>query len=144
MSRKKARELLPVTSQVQEMPSVELHTFPALPTATNLLPVQTTFSRSLPEETVFHWMPSDEVRIVPEPPTVTKVLFNQATSANCRVVPEVRAVQVIPLGEVWIWPTSPTATNRLPDHAIERPPLLLKRLVRLAPSGAKCKLFRTN
>src|SRR5882762_4904236 len=113
MSRRKSRELLPVTSQVQEMPSVELHTFPALPTATNLLPVQTTFSRSLPEETVFHWVPFEETTISPPLPTATNFAPSQTTSVRSGNCPRFLSVHAAPSGEVDIKPLAPTATKRL-------------------------------
>src|SRR5713226_1026411 len=119
MSRKKSRELLPVTSQVQEIPSVELHTFPALPTATNLVPVQRTFSRSLPLETVFHWVPSGDTAISPPLPTATNFAPSQTRSVRSGNCPRFLSVHVMPSGEVDIKPLAPTATKRpsVLDHA---------------------------
>ena len=54
----------------------------------------------------------DEVRIVPEPPTTTKVLFLLMTPVRPFDVPDVLEVQVLPLsGEVRMVPDSPTVAK---------------------------------
>ena len=75
-------------------------------------------SRSVvPEVLDVHVIPSDEVRMVPESPIVTKVLFPKVTSSSISEVPEVLDVHVIPSGEVRMVPApsslSPTAMNIL-------------------------------
>ena len=51
------------------------------------------------------------MRIVPEEPTTTKVLFPYATALRLFEVPEVCAVQFAPSDEVSKVPSAPTATN---------------------------------
>jgi len=46
-----------------------------------------------------HEVPSEEVRMVPAVPTVTKVLFPYVNPNRVFVVPEVLEVQVVPLSE---------------------------------------------
>ena len=60
-------------------------------------------------------VPSEEVRIVPEKPTTTKVLFPYATALRLFEVPEVCVVQVVPSEEVRMVPDQPTATNETLD-----------------------------
>ena len=63
-----------------------------------------------PEVLEVQVIPSDEVRIVPEKPTTTKVLFPYATALRLFEVPEVCVVQVVPSEEVRMVPDQPTAT----------------------------------
>ena len=56
-------------------------------------------------------IPLDEVRIVPEAPTVTNILFPYVTSLRLAEVLEVLEVHKIPSIEVMIVPSSPTATK---------------------------------
>ena len=72
-----------------------------------------TFPRlfEVPEVLEVQVVPSDEVRIVPEKPTTTKVLFPYATALRLFEVPEVCAVQFAPSDEVSKVPSAPTATN---------------------------------
>ena len=58
-------------------------------------------------------VPSDEVRIVPDPPTVTKVLFPKVSPARLFFVLEVLLSQDVPSEEVRIVPESPTVTKVL-------------------------------
>ena len=67
----------------------------------------------VPEVLSSHVVPSEEVRIVPEVPTTTNVLFANATPQRSFDVPEVLDVQVIPSLEVRIDPESPTVINVL-------------------------------
>ena len=60
-------------------------------------------------------VPSEEVRIVPEKPTTTKVLFPYATALRLFEVPEVCVVKVVPSDEVSKVPAAPTATNETLD-----------------------------
>jgi len=60
-------------------------------------------------------VPSDEVRIVPDLPTVTNVLFPYVSPKRLFVVPEVLLSQVVPSEDVKMVPASPTATNVLPE-----------------------------
>ena len=72
-----------------------------------------TFERlsEVPEVLEVQVTPSEEVRIVPEKPTTTKVLFPYATALRLFEVPEVCAVQFAPSDEVSKVPSAPTATN---------------------------------
>ena len=72
-----------------------------------------TFPRrfEVPEVLEVHVVPSEEVRMVPDAPTTTKVLFPYVTPLRFFVVPEVLEVHVVPSDEVRIVPLSPTATN---------------------------------
>ena len=65
----------------------------------------------VPEVLEVHVVPSEEVRTVPRPPTVTKVPFPYATLYRVSVVPEVLSVQVVPSEEVRMIPETPTITN---------------------------------
>ena len=65
----------------------------------------------IPEVCAVQVVPSEEVRIVPEKPTTTKVLFPYATALRLFDVPEVCAVQVVPSDEVSKVPEAPTAIN---------------------------------
>ena len=60
-------------------------------------------------------VPSEEVRMVPDSPPATNVLFPKVTPHSSFVVPEVLEVHVVPSGEVKMVPVSlsPTATNVL-------------------------------
>jgi hypothetical protein len=69
----------------------------------------------VPEVLEVQVVPSDEVRIVPEKPTTTKVLFPYATALRLFEVPEVCVVQVVPSDEVSKVPAAPTATNETLD-----------------------------
>ena len=69
----------------------------------------------VPEVLEVQVVPSDEVRIVPEKPTTTKVLFPYATALRLFEVPEVCVVQVVPSEEVRMVPDQPTATNETLD-----------------------------
>ena len=59
-------------------------------------------------------VPSDEVKMVPFPPTATKVLPPYDTCSRTCDVPEVLEVHEVPSEEVRIVPESPTATKVLP------------------------------
>ena len=66
----------------------------------------------VPEVLEVQVVPSEEVRIVPEKPTATKVLLpSYATDLRLFDVPEVLEVQVVPSGEVRRVPEAPTAIN---------------------------------
>ena len=65
----------------------------------------------VPEVLDVHEVPSEEVRIVPESPTATKVLFAKVTPYNHFEVPEVLDVHKVPSEDVRIIPESPTETN---------------------------------
>ena len=65
----------------------------------------------VPEVLEVHVVPSEEVRMVPDLPTTTKVLLSYATALSFSVVPEVLLYHEIPSDEVTIVPVSPTATN---------------------------------
>ena len=56
---------------------------------------------------------SDEVSMVPEAPTATKVLFPYVTPLSLFDVPEVLEVQVVASDEVSMVPEAPTATKVL-------------------------------
>ena len=58
-------------------------------------------------------IPSVEVRIVPESPTVTMIPFPYVTLLRLFVVPEVLVSIVVPSDEVTIVPEEPTATNAI-------------------------------
>jgi hypothetical protein len=119
---------------------------PSFPTATNVEPFHTTEANGL-EGLGFlsvHVTPSDEVRIVPEPPgkdppTATNVEPFHTTETNTSrpLIPDFLAVHVTPSDEVEIAPLSPTATNSEPFQAIlVRGDCLLKTLrVHVTPSG---------
>ena len=67
----------------------------------------------VPEVLSSHVVASEEVRIVPEVPTTTNVLFANATPQRSFDVPEVLDVQDAPSNEGRIVPDSPTTTNVL-------------------------------
>ena len=58
-------------------------------------------------------IPSDEVRMVPELPTVTNVLFPMVILWRLFDVPEVLEVHVTPPEDVRMVPSLPTTTNVL-------------------------------
>ena len=58
------------------------------------------------------------MRIVPEEPTTTKVLFPYATALRLFEVPEVCAVQFAPSDEVSKVPSAPTAINNPLDVVV--------------------------
>ena len=60
-----------------------------------------------------HVTPSEDVRMVPESPTTTKVPFEQVTPERVFVVPEVLEVHVVPSEEVRMVPEAPTTTKVL-------------------------------
>ena len=68
---------VPEVLGVHVVPSEEVKTFPALPTATNVLFPYATPLRLLvvPEVLSVQVVPSDEVRMIPESPTITNVPF---------------------------------------------------------------------
>ena len=69
-------------------------------------------SRSVvPEVLDVHVIPSDEVRMVPDPPTATNLLFPKVTPFKVCDEPEVLEVQVVPLSEVQMVPELPTVTK---------------------------------
>ena len=65
----------------------------------------------VPEVLLSQEVPSDEVRMIPPKPTVTKMLFPYVTSLSWFEVPEVLLSQVVPSEEVRMVPDSPTVTN---------------------------------
>ena len=67
----------------------------------------------VPEVLLSHVVPSEEVRMVPETPTSTNVLFANQTPYREFDVPEVLDVQDAPSDEVRIVPDAPTTTNVL-------------------------------
>ena len=67
----------------------------------------------VPEVLLFHEIPSEEVRMVPEVPTTTNVLLANATPQRLFDVPEVLDVQDAPSDEVRIVPELPTVINVL-------------------------------
>ena len=69
--------------------------------------------KDIPEVLEVHEVPSEEVRMVPVSPTVTKVPFPYVTPQRCSDVPEVLDVQVVPSEEVRIVPEKPTDTKVL-------------------------------
>ena len=64
-----------------------------------------------PDSLEVHEIPSDEVRIVPESPLITKSPFVYLTVLKLSDDPEVLEVHVVPSEEVRIVPLSPTPTN---------------------------------
>ena len=74
-------------------------------------------SFDVPEVLKIQVVTFEEVRMVPELPTVTKVLFPYVTSSRYSELPEVLDVHVIPSGEVRMVHApsslSPTAMNVL-------------------------------
>ena len=74
---------------------------------------------SVPEDLLSQVLPlSEEVRIIPEFPIVTMVLFPYATPLSMFVVPEVLEVHVVPSDEVSIVPSSPTETYNLVEVVV--------------------------
>ena len=74
---------------------------------------------SVPEDLLSQVLPlSEEVRIIPESPTVTMVLFPYATPLSMFVGPEVLEVHVVPSDEVNIVPSSPTETYNLVEVVV--------------------------
>ena len=67
----------------------------------------------VPEVLLSHVVPSEEVRMVPETPTATNVLFANPTPYREFDVPEILDVQDSPSDEVRIVPEMPTTTNVL-------------------------------
>ena len=67
----------------------------------------------VPEVLEVQEVPSDDVRIVPDLPTITKVLFAFWTLQRLFDVPDVLSVQVVPSDEVKIVPESPEITKVL-------------------------------
>ena len=65
----------------------------------------------VPEVLEVHVVPSGEVRMVPEEPTDTNVLFPYVTLKRGNDVPEVLSVHVVPSGEVRMVPKKPTVTK---------------------------------
>ena len=70
-------------------------------------------SFEVPDVLEVHDVPSEEVRMVPEPPTATKVLFAKVTPKRFFEVPDVRKVHDVPSEEVRIVPERPTTTKVL-------------------------------
>ena len=66
----------------------------------------------VPEVLEVQDVPSDEVRMVPEEPTVTKVLFAWVTPLSCCDVPEVLEIHEVAVEEVRIVPELPTITYK--------------------------------
>ena len=95
------------------------------------MPPSRTFE--VPEVLEVQVVPSDEVRMVPDQPTVTKVLFPYATALRLIEVPEVCVVQVVPSDEVNKVPSAPTATyNPLDVVVVLSVVVLLSSLLFLA------------
>ena len=67
----------------------------------------------VPEVLEIHMVVSDEVRMVPLSPTVTKVLFAYLTFQRLFDVPEVLEIQVVASEEVRMVPELPTVTKVL-------------------------------
>ena len=67
----------------------------------------------VPEVLLSQVIPSEEVRMVPETPTATNVLFANPTPYRESYVPEILDVQDAPSDEVRIVPEMPTTTNVL-------------------------------
>ena len=65
----------------------------------------------VPEVLSVQVVPSKEVRMVPESPTVTKSPFPKVTPPRFSDVPEVLIVQEVPSEEVRMVPDTPTVTN---------------------------------
>src|SRR5262245_18212686 len=122
------------------MPSVERTTRPEIPTATYSAPVHT---MSLSENVVLDVLavqlapPSAEDRIVPPSPTTVIVPPTITARRSEAVMPETRAVQLMPSGEVSTVPLLPSAIQRLPSHCTSLRPAVagLVRAVQVTPSG---------
>ena len=69
-------------------------------------------SYDVPEVLEVHVVPSDEVRMVPELPTVRKVLFPQEIPLSSFGVPEVLEIHEFAVEEVRIVPEEPTITYK--------------------------------
>ena len=67
----------------------------------------------VPEVLLVQVVPSEEVRMVPDLPTVTKSPFPKVTPLRSTFVPEVLEVHVVPSDEVRMVPDLPTVTNLL-------------------------------
>ena len=67
----------------------------------------------VPEVLSVQEVPSVEVRMVPDSPTVTKSPFPEVTPLRYFHVPEVLLVHEFPSGEVRMVPELPTVTNVL-------------------------------
>ena len=85
-------------------------------------------SFDVPEVLEVHVVPSGDVRMVPDLPTVTKVPFPEVTPLRYIHVPEVLSVQVIPSGEVRMVPDLPTLTNNPVEVVVEPSSLLLQEM----------------
>ena len=70
-------------------------------------------SSVVPEVREVHVEPSDEVIIVPELPTATKVLFPKVIPLRSFEVLEVFSVHKVPFDEVTMEPPAPTTINEL-------------------------------
>ena len=64
----------------------------------------------VPEVREVHVIPSDEVRMVPEPPSTTNKLLSYVNPVRSCVVPEVLSIQLVPFVEVRMVPDAPTVT----------------------------------
>ena len=71
-------------------------------------------SSKIPEFLEVHEVPSEDVRMVPDSPTTTKLLFAKVTPRKYCEVPDVLEVHEVPSEEVRMVPNQPTATNVLP------------------------------
>ena len=69
--------------------------------------------RVVPEVREVHVEPSDEVIIVPELPTATKVLFPKVIPLRSFEVLEVFIVHEVPFDDVTMEPPAPTTINEL-------------------------------
>ena len=58
----------------------------------------------------FHVVPLSEVRMVPDAPTETNLLFAKVTPSRPSAVPEVLSVQLVPSVELRMVPELPTVT----------------------------------
>jgi hypothetical protein len=96
----------------------------------------------VPEVLEVQVVPSDEVRIVPEKPTTTKVLFPYATALRLFEVPEVCVVQVVPSDEVRMVPDQPTATNNGLDVVVVLSVVVLVSLLLLLLQEMTVRLKR--
>ena len=67
----------------------------------------------VPEVLEVHVIPSDEVRMVPEPPSATNKLLSYVNPFRISVVPEVLSVKLVPSVEVRMVPELSTVTNVL-------------------------------
>ena len=67
----------------------------------------------VPEVLEVHVVPLSEVRMVPDAPTETNLLFAKMTPSRTSAVPEVLSVQLVPSVELRMVPESPTVTYLL-------------------------------